>query len=52
MAVSCSLNLETDEVCRVMELILWLLHEVPGTENLKKGKSEIFLALDIDGTKL
>lgn len=38
MAVSCSLNLETDEVFRVMEVLLWLLHAVPGTENLKKKK--------------
>lgn len=33
MAVSCGLNLETDEVCGVMELLLWLFHAAPGTEN-------------------
>lgn len=55
MAVSCSLNLETDEVCRVMELLLWLLHAAPGMENFKKkvkGQSKIFLALHLDGVKL
>lgn len=36
MAVSCSLNLERDEVGRMMELLLSLLYVAPGTENLKE----------------
>lgn len=36
MAVSCSLNLEIDEVGRVMELLLLLLYAAPETENLKE----------------
>lgn len=46
MAVSCSLNLEIDEVARVMELLLLLLYAAPGTENLKvKAKSSWHLIL-------
>lgn len=36
MAVSCSLNLKIDEVGRVIELLLSLLYETPGTANVKE----------------